>query len=428
MIKFNPVILLIIMLIAVSCSEKDHFIDTTNIDSIGVSFVKLSFALSRYDMDFVDGYFGPESIKTDALRDTLKLKKIIELSDKLLHELNKTENQNDSKRAKSLKYLILSLKTRAEILSGKKYSFDEESRLIFNAACPIYSPEIYRKTLASIDSLLPGKGSLNQRWNDFRRSLIIPQNKLDTVFKRAIEECRQRTLKYITLPAAENFRIELINNAPWGAYNWYKGNSQSLIQVNSGLPFYIDKALDIACHEGYPGHHVFHTLNDSILYRKNKMIEYSLIPLFSPRAILSEGLENFGIEITFSKAEKINFEKNVLCKLAGISTEKLDKYYKILSMKKQLRYAGIEAARRYLDGRMSKEMVILWLMDYELRTKEEAENSVKFMEKYRSYIITYSVGYEMLVSYFNRFEVSCEEKWKLYYQLLTRPVLPEDLR
>jgi len=76
----------------------------------------------------------------------------------------------------------------------------------------------------------------------------------------AIEEGRKRTLKYIPLPKEENFVVEYVKNKPWGAYNWYKGNSFSVIQVNTDLPVYIDRAIDLACHEGYPGHHVYNLL------------------------------------------------------------------------------------------------------------------------------------------------------------------------
>jgi hypothetical protein len=94
----------------------------------------------------------------------------------------------------------------------------------------------------------------------FREQFIIPRDKLEPVFKAAIAGCREQTLKHVKLPANESFDLEFVTNKPWGGYNWYKGNYHSLIQVNVELPIYIDRAIDIGCHEGYPGHHVYNML------------------------------------------------------------------------------------------------------------------------------------------------------------------------
>ena len=50
-------------------------------------------------------------------------------------------------------------------------------------------------------------------------------------------------------------------------YNWYKGNLRSVIQVNTDLPLAVDRAIDLACHEGYPGHHVYNALLEQRLVK-----------------------------------------------------------------------------------------------------------------------------------------------------------------
>jgi hypothetical protein len=61
---------------------------------------------------------------------------------------------------------------------------------------------------------------------------------------------RERTLAHVTLPAEEQFTVEYVTNKSWSGYNWYQGSYKSLIQVNTDLPIYIDRAIDLACHEG----------------------------------------------------------------------------------------------------------------------------------------------------------------------------------
>ena len=77
------------------------------------------------------------------------------------------------------------------------------------------------------------------------------------VFQAAIRACRDRTRPVRRAAGGESFTVEYVTGKSWSGYNWYQGNYRSLIQVNTDLPIYIDRALDLACHEGYPGHHVY---------------------------------------------------------------------------------------------------------------------------------------------------------------------------
>ena len=70
-----------------------------------------------------------------------------------------------------------------------------------------------------------------------------------------------------------------------------------MIQVNTDLPIFIDRAVDLACHEGYPGHHVYNMLMEKNLVRERGWMEFSVYPLFSPQSLIAEGSANFGIEV-----------------------------------------------------------------------------------------------------------------------------------
>ena len=148
----------------------------------------------------------------------------------------------------------------------------------------------------------PGEG---QR---FRDRLMIPAALVDTVFKTAIAACRARTLAHLPLPPGERFDLEYVKDTPWNAYNWYKGNYRSLIQVNLDFPIPLDRAVDLACHEGYPGHHVYSALQEYALMRGRGWVEISLYPLFSPKSLIAEGSANFGIDMAFPSTERVAFE------------------------------------------------------------------------------------------------------------------------
>ena len=110
----------------------------------------------------------------------------------------------------------------------------------------------------------------------------------------------------------------------------------ALIQVNTDLPIYIDRAVDLAAHEGYPGHHVLNVLLEK-LYRERNWVEFCVYPLFSPQSLIAEGTANYGIEIAFPGDSQMEFEKEVLFPLAGLDPSKADNYYRITKLIKQLR-------------------------------------------------------------------------------------------
>ena len=89
-----------------------------------------------------------------------------------------------------------------------------------------------------------------------RTASIFPKERLKPVFDAAIAECRRRTLEHIQLPKDERFDMAFVTGKSWSGYNYYQGNAHSRIEINTDLPIRISRAVDLGCHEGYPGHHV----------------------------------------------------------------------------------------------------------------------------------------------------------------------------
>ena len=55
--------------------------------------------------------------------------------------------------------------------------------------------------LARLERRFPGSGPLVERYDAFRRQFVIPRDKLDAVFQKAIQAGRERTLTHVALPA-----------------------------------------------------------------------------------------------------------------------------------------------------------------------------------------------------------------------------------
>src|SRR5439155_21101675 len=269
-------------------------------------------------------------------------------------------------RREYLRRQLESLDARVRMLEGAKMTFDEESRALYDAVAPVHPAPVFQTALDQLGQLLPGDGPLIERYDAFRARFTIPPERLSTVFDRAIAECRRRTLQHVTLPAAESFTVEYVENKPWSGYNWYQGGYRSVIQVNTDLPIYIDRAIDLACHEGYPGHHVYNALLEQHLVRDRGWIEFMVYPLFSPQSLIAEGTANFGIEVAFPGRERVAYEQKTLFPLAGLDASRAAEYYDVMSLMDQLSYAGNEAARQYLNGQIDAARATAWLERYAL--------------------------------------------------------------
>ena len=315
--------------------------------------------------------------------------------------------------------------TKLDMMAGDFLPFDVESRALYDAVAPHFDEEHFDNILKELHKLLPGSGSIQERYEAFSAEFIIPAELLDPVFQAAIKEARKRTSAFIELPENENFSIEYVTNKPWTGYNWYKGNSYSLIELNTDLPIYIERALDLACHEGYPGHHVYNTLLEKYLVDERGWIEFSVYPLFTPQSFIAEGTAVFGIEMAFPGDERREFERDVLFPLAGIDPAKVDRYYDVQDLRSKLDYATNEAAMMYLNGQIGREEAAEWLMKYNLLTYDQAIQRTNFIDSRRSYVINYSYGKDLVKNYIERnggVENQVEKRWEIFKSLLSSPV------
>ena len=401
---------------------------------IAEQYVKLVLAVGQHDADYVDAYYGPENWQTEVQASKKSLSSIKSDATLLLAELAHLDTSSAEEmaqlRRQYLSKQLQSLIARVEILGGTKLSFDDEAKALYDAQPPHWTQEQFDEILNQIDFMLHGKGNLIQRYEEYKKKFVIPIEKLDKVFSAAIAECRARTMKHIELPSAESFKVEYVKNKSWSGYNWYKGNSYSIIQVNTDLPIYIDRAVDLAAHEGYPGHHVYNSLLEETMVKNRKWVEFSVYPLFSPQSLIAEGTANFGIEVAFPGKERLEYERRLLFPLAGMDPDSAEQYYKLFDLVAKLAYAGNEAARRYLNGQCSKEEAVLWLMNYALMPKERAEQRVRFFDQYRSYVINYNLGLDLVRQYIERRGGTVEKpakRWEEFKRLLSSPRLPSGL-
>lgn len=407
--------------------------------AVAERYVKLVLAVGQHDADYVDAFYGPAEWRQAAAAEQLTLAAIDQQAEALETDLAAVPAAAPvpgdaglwALRRQYLTRQMSALRARVSMLQGKRLTFDEESRALYDAVAPTRTEAEFEAVLKQLEARLPGDGLLVDRYDRFKQAFVIPTARVDRVFREAVRACRDRTMAHVELPATERFTIEYVTGKSWSGYNWYQGDYKSLIQVNTDLPIYIDRAIDLACHEGYPGHHVYAVLLEKNLVRDRGWIEYTVYPLFSPQSLMAEGTANFGIEVAFSPADRIAFERDALFPIAGLDPKRVQEYYDVLKLVDQLSYAGNEAARRYIDGSIDRAGAAAWLEKYAMYTKPRAEQRVKFIDQYRSYVINYNLGKDLIRDYMVKKsgrQAAASRQWREFAALLSSPRLPSGLK
>jgi hypothetical protein len=402
-------------------------VSIVGVDDLAERFVKLALALGEHDPAYVDAYSGPPEWAEAAKAAKSPLDDLGREAKEILEALDVLSRDGVDPREAGLKSLATAALARARMAKGERISFNEEARLLYGVSPPDSSLADFDAALAEIDALLPGAGALAERYNAFRGKVEIPADKLKAVFDAAIAECRRRTVAHYQLPDNERFTLRFVTDKPWSGYNWYQGDFESVIEINVSQPIHIDRAVDLGCHEGYPGHHVWNLFVDSELRRKKGWIEYSILPLFSPQALIGEGSANFGVGLAFTETEKLAFERDTLFPLAGIDPAYAEKLQALNLLKRKLSYADNYVAREYLEGRLDRSGAAALIEKYKLETPEIAARRIDFFDSYRSYVINYNIGRDLVAAYVEAERDKGVDPWVAFESVLKSPDALGDL-
>jgi len=421
-------------LVLTSCSTMPN-VPPPALDELARQYLALQLAIGEKDPGYVDAYYGPEELATNAAAqdDQLSLPilqaRTIAL-DTTLRSLPVEPGSVEAERVRYLRAMLNSAKVRLRMLRGEQIPFQDEAEGLFGVRPELIDLTTLDPVLERIEELVPGDesdGPLSERVNAFRDQFTIPNDRLRAVIDAAVAECRARTLPHIPLPDSEGFTLSLVTDKPWGGFNYYQGEYQSVIEINTDLPTRLDRAVDVGCHEAYPGHHVYSTLIERDRVNAMGQIEYTLVPLYSPRAIISEGSAEYGVKLAFPGDSQLEFERDVLAPMAGIDASAIEDYYALREATSDLSGAYYTLAAAYLDGTMEREEVIENSMRYRLLSRERAEQNLRFMDTYRSYVINYGLGEEIVGNAVEAAGDDPDARWERFIGILNTPTLPEDL-
>lgn len=400
------------------------------IDDFADRFIDLGLRFQNYDSSAYL-FLGDKALVAEAKADDVSLSDLL-LSLQRLHEEMRAYEADDavlSKRFKDLRGRVLAMKVRGQILSGEiPTDFETEAKLTFDVTVPHYNEQHFVDLAERLDALIPGDEPLPQRVERFRDEFVIPPSKLESVLGVAIEECRRRTHQHLDLPEGERVKLVLVRDMHWVGFTVYEGDSFSKILLNQSVPVHIERALELGCHEGYPGHHAHASMLQEEVINNRGWKEYELIQLIGPMAVMNEGAASYAVDLAFTRDERLAFESKYLLPLAGLEKTDLERYYNYIDIIDELNYARTEAARQYLYGGLSFDDAVQWLIDFGLETRGTATQRMHFIEAQRAYVVTYNYGKTLVKRYVEQEAGDdSDARWDVFKRVILTPMSPSEL-
>lgn len=362
------------------------------LDAIAEGYVRVTLKLSQHDPSLVEQWRGPEAWTPGPRRPVAELQEEIDALHRQI-ELRAANISNDSfpaeyARARYLRGQIGALRYAAQRQLGRSASIDEQVRDEFHTAFPPLDTAAIERTRHELERALPGGGALADRVAALREATTVPRERRLVVLTRAIDACKAAMPAGVALPADE--RVELIfkPGMAFDAFARYQGRQHTDIEINDDGELDVSRAVRLACHEGYPGHHVQNLLIDR-LFAERGWQELLLTPGFGPHLLAAEGAAEAGGELAFAPPSRAALFREIF-RLAELDPSRIDDLILVDGLLPALLPVVTEVARLYLAGSITQEQALDRLKHEALLANPKA--TLAFIEHRRARALVYGEG------------------------------------
>lgn len=380
-----------ITLLAMSCSSAPPPLDT-----IGEGYVRAALQLAQHDPDLVEAFRGGDSLipgprvpVASIAADVRALRKGID------QHASDVGSSLEKARIDYLDSQLRGLDFAAGRLLGRSTSIDEQTRDEFAVAFGQLDLDVVKATLAEIDRILPGRGRTIDRVTRFRQRLIIPDDRKQAVMQIALDACREAVAAVIDLPKDEGVAIRFHKNMPWDAFARYTGDHRTTIEVNDAGPLDMSRALRLACHEGYAGHHAQHLLIDRV-FEERRWPELQLTPAFGRHLLLMEGAAEVGADLAMPAQRRARLYRERLFPEASLDPKDIDTLVRLEDLVPLLLPVVTEVGRQYLESRITPEQASERLSNEALISNPQA--TLALIERRRARALVYGEGRRVIYS------------------------------
>ena len=282
------------------------------------------------------------------------------------------------------------------------------------------------EAIQELDKLLPGQGSLPFRVSNFQSRFLVPLRQREQLFELALDACEKNTKENWELPLDSGVKINWTRevSAPWHSY---LGEGASEISINPLAMGYIGLMIDVACHEGYPGHHAQHVLLEQNLNDVGDLSpEERLMLLRAQKTAVLEGAADYGIGLAFPQDKRLEFERDVLFPLAGLDTSEIESYLRVHHLVKIANAGVTKTIQAYADEKLPSVAAAVRLENDFLVASPRAV--LEFVDRYGAYAAIYPISGSTVTEFLNSQAKSKIAYWDGLQELIIEAEkLPEGL-
>jgi hypothetical protein len=256
--------------------------------SVVERYLELGLRLRRHADDLVDSYFGPPEIEKRVAAEAMaEPAALVRDASALLEETDD----------RWLSAQVGALLATARRLDGEQLSYNDEVEQTYGITPEWTDESAFESGRAELEAALPGSGSVRERYARWLEQSAIPPAALEDAMRETVAYLRERVRATIGLPEGEDIELHIVTGKPWLGYARYLSGLRSEVSVNTDVPFRADDLAHFAAHEVYSGHHTHRIWQEVELVRGRGELERSLDLLWSPEALISEGVAELAADL-----------------------------------------------------------------------------------------------------------------------------------
>jgi hypothetical protein len=182
---------------------------------------------------------------------------------------------------------------------------------------------------------------------------------------------------------------------PWEAFARYAGGHRTTIEINDAGTLDISRAVRLACHEGYAGHHVQHLMIDRV-FEERQWPELLLVPAFGRHLLYAEGAAEVGADLALPADRRARLYRDQLFPAASLDPAAIDTLVRLDDLIPLLLPVVTDVGRQYLDSRITQQQAIDRLSSEALISNAAA--TLAFIERRRARALVYGEGRRVIYS------------------------------
>ncbi|MFE6860145.1 DUF885 domain-containing protein [Nocardia sp. NPDC057668] len=387
-------------------------------------YLRLGLAFDRLEEGFVDAFTGDPALRRASENAPApQPRDLAHRAASLLKELPAAGLS--AERTEFLEVHLRALECSARKFAGDDITFIDEVHAYFDVEIAPGSEDDYRDAHRQLDEVLPGDGPLLDRITAHRRADEIPPERLRECVDAFSGALRELVRERYPLPDNERVEYEVVGDKPWSGFNYYLGDYQSRVAINSDLKQHMSQLGHLIAHESYPGHHTEHCRKEAGLVAAGQD-EQTLFVVNTPQCLMAEGLADLALKSIVGPgwgrwAQEIYADLGL--RFDGERAERVSTASgKLLGVRQ-------DAALLLHDRGRDADEVAGFLERWSLVTPERARQSLRFLSSplWRAYISTYVEGYRLLGGWLDA-AAAADERSERFRRLLDEPLTPGAIR